>query len=1690
MKSPLSTLQAADTSLNPPVRLSLHERFEFQAKRTPDAVAVSQGTATLTYRELNERANQIAHLLRSRGVEPEQPVALYLDRTPAMVTAILGVLKAGAPYVPIDLSYPKDRAQFMMEDTGARVLITEERLKASVPSSTAEVLALDACGEELSKQPVTNPLTNITDENAAYIIYTSGSTGKPKGVVVTHYNVTRLLHQTAHWYGFNAQDVWPLFHSYAFDVSVWELWASLLNGGRLVVVPYMTTRSPAEFYHLLADEKITVLNQTPSAFRQLIWAEVNSSQKLELSLRYVICAGEALELQSLKPWFDLHGDEQPQVVNMYGITETTVHSTFRVIRKTDLESGAGSVIGVPIPDLQIYLVDEDLKPVPKGTPGEICVGGAGVARGYLNRPDLNEKRFLPDPYSDDPNARIYRSGDLAQYGPSGELEYLGRMDHQVKIRGFRVELGEIESALNRQASVQESVVIARDSSAGDKRLVAYLVPRSGAIDVSELRAYLGQTLPEYMVPAQYVSLPRLPLTTNGKVDRQALPVPDTTRPNLKSDYVAPRNGTEETLAKIWAEVLELQQVGVADNLFELGGDSIRGIRILAKAQQALSVQLTVENLFQHPTVAELAACASGLQKQEQAAVAGPFGLVSPEDRGRIPDGVEDAYPIAALQLGMFYRNELNPASAIYHDVFSYRVRCRFDEAKLQQVLDSLLARHPLLRTSFDLAAFSRPLQLVHKHVAAPLTSEDLRGLPRDQQTRRLTCWIESEKRRPFNRARPPLVRFHVQCLADEAFQFIISFHHCCLDGWSLAAVVTEVFQEYASLLDGKSAKLTAPHAFYRDFVALEGAAAEDPVHREFWSKQLAGASFAPLPRWPAAGCTGGLEQVRGPEKHVSAEVLKGLRSLAQQAGVPLKTVLLAAHLRVMSLHCGTEDVLTGLISNGRPERADGDRIVGLFLNAVPLRQRLEAGSWLDLVQATFQSEKAVMPYRRFPLAEAHKLSNSGRLFETAFDFVHFHVYNSLQGRQDIDLAEGHYFEANDMTTYTTFMLSADSSSLEIHIDYDPNELGREQVSRLTDHYLAVLRAMATQPAQRYEHFSALREDERKLQLVEWNDTAEDYPSNSTIHELFEERARQNPDAVAVVCGQERLTYGELNHLADAIAGHLRSAGARPGKTVGIYLERSARMLAAVLGVLKSGAAYLPLDPAYPADRLEFMAADSGTEVVVTESAIAGRTPRSIKHNILVDDLRPAPGREMERSQGAASRSRDLAYVIYTSGSTGKPKGVQIEHRSVVNLLLSAAKKTNFTERENLLAITTLSFDIAGLELLMPLLTGATVTIAGSAAVSDPEALARLISNSQATFMQATPATWRMLIEAGWSGARSLRVVSGGEALKPELASELLSRVAEVWNFYGPTETTIWSTACRVLPGESVTIGWPLANTKTYILNSQHELMPVGAIGELYIGGDGVARGYWNRPDLTSERFIENPFTHKAGDRLYRTGDLARFLPDGRIECLGRMDHQVKIRGFRIEPGEVETVLKQYHAIADAVVTAREDSFGEKKLVGYVTSRNGPPNLAELKDFARGRLPAHMVPGQLVLLETMPLTPNGKVDHRQLPPPEAAGQQQARQVPPADSDEQALALIWQEVLGVKSIGTNDNVFDLGADSLSATRAYARINRKFAVQISLQDVFQHPTIQALKPLLKASQGNPSRVVSPIKAVPRII
>ena len=859
-----------------------------------------------------------------------------------------------------------------------------------------------------------------------------------------------------------------------------------------------------------------------------------------------------------------------------------------------------------------------------------------------------------------------------------------------------------------------------------------------------------------------------------------------------------------------------------------------------------------------------------------------------------------------------------------------------------------------------------------------------------------------------------------------------------------------------------------------------------------------------MPRWPKFYCTKGHEQNRGPEIQIDEKTTNSLKQLAHSSGIPLRTVLLAAHVRVMALLYGQTDVLTGLITNGRPEVLDGAKLIGLFLNNLPLRLQLDGGTWRELILKTFRAEQELLPHRRFPLAELQKLTGGRPLFETCFDFVHFHVYRTLESMGQISLAEGHYFEANSMAIYTTFILDVTSTHLEVHVDYDPNLVARQQVEQVTDYYLRTLQAMVSAPDAHYETFSPLTDSERHRILMEWNQTAEPYHRHKSLAQLFEERVGEMPDAVALVFGEQALTYGELNRRAETLALQLGKQGVQPEELVGLYMERGPDMVVGLLGILKAGAAYLPMDPTYPAERLAFMLEDSGLRLLLTQSSVHTMLPPTNARVLCIDLLfsqvdqpnwenafpvsLPVLSGSLPGAERPGGETGRLAYVIYTSGSTGKPKGVQVTQRAVINLLTSAGRTIAFTPKDNLLAVTTLSFDIAGLELYLPLITGAKLTLASREQAGDGTQLAKLIDSSGATVMQATPATWRLLLEAGWSVNKNLTVLCGGEALKRDLADDLLARCKAVWNFYGPTETTIWSTAWQVKRGKSVLIGRPLGNTQLYILDKSFQPVPAGAVGELHIGGDGLAIGYLNRPEITAEKFITDPFSKEPGRRLYKTGDLARFLPDGQVECLGRADQQVKIRGFRVELGEIESALRQHTRIAEAVVAARDDSFGEKRLVGYIISKNGPPDTAELRDFVKSKLPHYMVPAQFVTLKQFPLTPNGKIDLRQLPPPESVPPGNRTVVMPRTSHEQAIAEIWREVLPCNQLGIDDNFFELGGDSLSATRAFARINRSFGTSMTLREVLEHPTIRALGELVSASNAKASVAPSSIPRQPR--
>ena len=1065
-----------DPSVSLAVAETLHGRFARQAAERPDTVALTFDGRSLTYGELRDRSRRLAGRLVTSGVHPGEPVGLCLERSAEMVVGVLGVLESGGAYLPLDHTQPSERLRHLVEDSGIRRVVTTAALAEERPELPQALLleAEESVEGEEAQLPVVGP------GDLAYIIYTSGSTGKPKGVGVSHGNALRLMLATEKWFDFKPRDSWTLFHSYAFDFSVWELWGPLLYGGRLVVVPYWVSRTPESFWELLVDERVTVLNQTPSAFRQLIPTARAGGDST--SLRRVIFGGEALELESLRPWFEHFGDRQPRLINMYGITETTVHVTYRPIGLEDVERSAGrSVIGVPIPDLQLYVLDRRGNLVPPGVAGELCVGGAGLAQGYLARGALTASRFVPHAWSPRSGERLYRSGDLGRWLKSGEVEYLGRIDHQVKVRGFRIELGEIEAVLQRHEAVQEVVAMVLPSPSGDSRLVAWVgCGEAKPPEVEELRTFAGRFLTDYMVPAVFVVLETLPLTPNGKIDRALLLSRGVEGKAGEASYTAPRSAAEHVLATIWSEVLGVERVGVHDNFFTLGGDSILSIQVRSRARLK-GLEFSLPQLFEHQTIARLVTAldAEGPEAvQDEPLPEGPFALLSEADRERLPEGVVDAYPLVRMQSGMLFHSDYSQEATAYHDLLSCHLRAPFDAQALTFALEELLAAHPVLRTSFELTAFDEPLQLVHGQIPLPLVIEDLRSLNGDEQERYLEKHLAEERQRRMPWDRPPLLAVWFHRRGEDRFQLTFSFHHAILDGWSLATALTELFQRYLARLGRGPAVPPPPGLTFRDFVALERRALASSESRAYWESLLYRAVPLELPRLGGEEASERVPRLRVELLH--EELSQGILRLARSLGVPVKSVLLAAHLFTLHKLAGRRDILTGMVSHGRSEESEGERVLGLFLNTLPFRFRFEPGNWQELILAVFRHERQLLSHRRVPLAEITQWAGGKVLFDTAFNFVHFHVYRGMADSPEMELLEGSFSEETHFRLAASFGLDLGGEQLQLRLEYDGRDFDEEGLGTLYGFYEESLVAMVSEPDANYELLAPAPEDEAPM----------------------------------------------------------------------------------------------------------------------------------------------------------------------------------------------------------------------------------------------------------------------------------------------------------------------------------------------------------------------------------------------------------------------------------------------------------------------------------------------------------------------------------------------------------------------------------------------------------------------------------
>ncbi|MER8061036.1 MULTISPECIES: amino acid adenylation domain-containing protein [unclassified Streptomyces] len=1680
-----------------------HEVFAEHAARTPDAIAVTDGALALSYGELDRRANQLAHRLRCLGVGPDTLVGLCAPRSAELLVGLLGILKAGGAYLPLDPDNPPERLRHIIGDAGLRHVVGTTATRPLWEAAAPHAVDLTADADRLAELPGTAPDSGVTPDHLAYVIYTSGSTGRPKGTLVPHRNITRLFSATDHWFGFGPDDVWTLFHSIAFDFSVWELWGALLHGGRLVVVPYETSRSPEEFHRLLCDQAVTVLNQTPSAFHQL--DRVDAQRSDELALRYVVFGGEALDVGALSGWFDRHGDVTPRLVNMYGITETTVHVTYRPLTARDAAQGRGSVIGVPIPDLRLHLLDRHGNPVPRGAAGELYVAGAGLARGYLNRPELTEERFPTAPSGE----RLYRTGDLARLRSDGELEYLGRIDDQVKLRGFRIELGEIEAALTAHPGIGAAVARVVPDATGTPVLAGYVVPATdnpaengtGADDatardltVDGLRAHLAARLPGYMIPGALVTLPALPLTANGKVDRRALPVPGTATGALApgSAYEPPSGPVETALAEIWREVLGHERVGALDNYFALGGDSIRSLQVLARARDR-GLRFGVVDLMRHQTVRGLAEAVAHDAGTAQATPSyEPFSLLTEADRAALPDGLDDAYPMTRLQAGMLFHSDL-PAAAgrVYHNVSAYHVEAPWSEAAWRQTVAEAAARHEMLRTSFDLHGFGEPLQFVHRGARPEITFEDLRELDDTAREAAVARRYEAERSRPFTWDRAPLIRFHVQRRSDTAFQLFIAEHHAIVDGWSERSLFTELSARYVRLCAGADAPAPAPapRSRFASFVALERAALADPAHRSFWAGQTAGATVTRLPR---TGPAGGAPRMSWHHEPLPADLHERLTARAAELGVPLRTVLLATHVRVMALMGGGDEITTGVVHNGRAEEPDGDKVVGVFLNTLPFRVALTAGSWREFVRRVADLEVPVHEHRRYPLAEIVRAGGGTAPFETFFNYTHFHVEQDGPADGAFTVLEETGEADTDFAFGAEFSRSPDGRLLELGLRYDAARFPAERMAAVHASYTAALRALADTPDQDCLAADLLPAADRR-RYAEWNSTEKAYEEPHVLIELIERQVRVSPEAAAVRFEGGELSYRALDAAAERLAVRLRRRGAGPGTFVGLLLERSLTLPVVLLAVLKCRAAYVPLDPEHPEQRVRSLLAEAGIGLVVADDEWAARL-RDAEVGVVVPgepDVVPDGQADVvpdgTGAPVAAASPDDPAYMIFTSGSTGTPKGVVVSHRAIANRLLWMQDAYGLTDGERVLQKTPYTFDVSVWELFWPLLTGATLVLARPGGQRDPGYLAALVRDERISTVHFVPSMLAVFLddtEAVASAAGLSRVVCSGEALPADVRNrffELLPGV-ELHNLYGPTEAAVDVTAWRCAPGdgESVPIGRPIANMRTHVLDARLREVPLGVTGELYLEGVGLALGYHGRPDLTAERFVRHTGADGVARRLYRTGDLARHRADGALEYAGRTDHQMKIRGFRVEPGEIEAVLGEHPAVRGCAVLLR----GERLVAYVVTGGDGADGgTEELVRHARALLPEHMVPSAWVTLDALPLTANGKLDRAALPAPDpAAALRQSPPEPPRDATEARIAGIWEQLLGSGPVGVHDDFFASGGHSIDALRLIGRLNDAFGERLSVATVLERPTVAGQAEVLRAERrpGGPDTAV----------
>ena len=1659
------------------------DHFECAALRFADRCAVSMGGRSVTYRELDRLANSYLPLLGEAGYDENAIVAVCMERSIELVAALLAVMKSNAAFLPLDPQLPAYRVRTLVKQSGAKAVLTQPDQASLFESSGASVVCLQSAHSPTLAAAAAKPIRR-DPSSLAYVIYTSGSTGAPKGVAISQKAFCHYVHWAVNYYSFDPDGVSIVHTSIGFDLTLTSLFCPLLAGMRVLMMPESDGFDAVVRLLEEGSEAVSLLKLTPSHLGLI--ADAQQSQRRAWNCDVLIVGGEMLTSEQIRLWEAR--SNRSRVFNEYGPTEATVGCCVSRVASSDAAPDGSLPIGAAIADVSLHVCKPFSGIAQEEAEGELFIAGPCLARGYLDAPARTAEKFVPDPNGS--GGRLYASGDWVSKTDGGQLVCGGRKDRQRKINGIRIELGEIESVLRQYPGVHAAAALTIGDQPSQEDLIGFLAvadPESDQIELAALMNFLKDRILHTVVPQDIYIIKQLPLGLSGKADYQKLIRERHSYMRVKDTFLPPRNPTEDLLASLWQAILNLDEVSIDDSFFALDGNSMKSIQFAYEAKKH-GLTLSTRDLFEHQTIRRLArlVLSSAAECQTQASVRpGPFALVAAKDRERMPAEVMDAYPLAMLQAGTLFESHHRIGSGTYHNVNSYHIECQLNLGLFQQSLALVMGRHPILRTCYDYVNYAQPLQLVYRETEIPLHVVDISQLPADERKCCVASFIEAESRNAFDWTKPPLLRFFIHIRGRGRLQFTLSKHHSILDGWSAATLIAEIVKNYFALLKNQAPPFRFPvETTYRDYVALEQRAIHSPDFKEFWNEALHDAPFYALRPWggakPPRDCAHSSITTRSVP--ISAELSAGLKEVARRAHTPLKSVLLAVHLRILAQLTGARRVVTGVVSHGRPETTDADKAIGLFINTIPVHLAIaERFTWFDLIQGVFEQERRAFPFQRYPMAQIKKDLGWERLFESIFYYTNFHVFRDFRTSEDLKFIDSAGFEETEIPLTLAFHLHPLTSEVSLDIHFHVDHFSRLQVANVVSYAKKALQGIVSQPQGSVLSWSLLTE----LESVAICRAGPLKLPSETVFDLFREQARRRADEVALAAGDSRMTYGAMLRRSKDLASLLRQSEICGDRIVGICLSRTSEAIVAMLAVNCADGCFAVLDGQWPQARLGEVLGQLDPALILSDGEFAPKLSRW-PYQVL-DVTCPLPACALIPVVQQPGLPGELAYIVFTSGSSGQPKGVMVSNAGLTH---STRTRLEFypNRYERFLLLSRLTFDSSFAGIWGTLCGGGTLYVLDEDRPLDVGQVASLISDESITHFLAIPSLYRVLLpelQAGQCCALQA-VIMAGEQLTGDVVEahrERLPGLAMV-NEYGPTEATVWATAAEVSlqawdRGAGVSIGAAIAHTETLVLDEGMRQVSLGAIGELYIGGPALARGYHQAPRLTAQRFVPNPYAAKESDSmlLYRTGDRVRYYPDGQLHFVGRSDNQLKVRGFRIEPEEIERAFRESYPLGQAMAAVTEESPGRKRICLYCVTperaeREVPLDAQEVKARLGQRLPGYTLPDDVIEVESLPRLSNNKLDRSAQPTVLQRRSQTANGTSeePSSEVERTLADLWSEALALPEVGLRQSFFEIGGDSLLANQVVLRAEKVFGAKLLLKEFYQIPTISAHAKLLK--------------------